>query len=208
MFGQLTWEALADLRLTAGLRYSRERRHTVGPYKVFNFNPVAPANVGPVYDLDQTDEALTPRFAIDYKPVENLLLYVSATRGFKSGAQVLPNAPVRPEFIWAYEAGAKLTAFDRRLQLDVAGFYYDYSDLQVSRPQGNHQHRRQRGFGHGQGSGDRSPRPAGGLARPRSRRELSRCEVRRLSPACTRSTRAKARSTCGATGCPGRPNGR
>src|SRR3546814_1223232 len=33
----------------------------------------------------------------------------------------------------AFEGGIKSTLFDRRLRLNVAGFYYDYTDLQVGK---------------------------------------------------------------------------
>src|SRR3546814_2689852 len=38
-----------------------------------------------------------------------------------------------PESIWAYEAGLKLTTSDRRLRANLATFYYDYANLQVSK---------------------------------------------------------------------------
>ena len=39
---------------------------------------------------------------------------------------------MKPEKIWAYEAGIKTTQFDRKLKFNLAGFYYDVKDLQVS----------------------------------------------------------------------------
>lgn len=39
----------------------------------------------------------------------------------------------RPEYAWNYEAGTHLNLFDRRLQLDLAAFYIDTRNQQVSR---------------------------------------------------------------------------
>ncbi len=39
--------------------------------------------------------------------------------------------PAKQEELLAYELGAKLGLFDRRLQLNAAGFYYDYTDKQI-----------------------------------------------------------------------------
>jgi len=36
-----------------------------------------------------------------------------------------------PEKLTDYEGGLKTTLFDNRVRLNVAGFYYDYTDLQV-----------------------------------------------------------------------------
>lgn len=38
-----------------------------------------------------------------------------------------------PEYAWNYEVGAHLDLFDRRLQLDLAGFYIDITNQQLSR---------------------------------------------------------------------------
>lgn len=36
-----------------------------------------------------------------------------------------------PEYLWSYETGAKFDLLDQKLRLNVNGFYYDYTDLQV-----------------------------------------------------------------------------
>src|SRR3546814_921577 len=64
-----------------------------------------------------------------------MLLYASWSKGFKSGTYNLGTLgnPVNPEKVSAFEGGIKSTLFDRRLRLNVAGFYYDYTDLQVGK---------------------------------------------------------------------------
>src|SRR3546814_11112184 len=64
-----------------------------------------------------------------------MLLYAAWSKGFKSGTynrDTLGN-PVNPEKVSAFEGGIKSTLFDRRLRLNVAGFYSDYTDLQVGK---------------------------------------------------------------------------
>ena len=67
-----------------------------------------------------------------------MLAYVSASRGFKSGgfdgraASAAAAAPYDPETAWSYEVGLKSTLFDRRLVANVAAFWNDYTDLQLS----------------------------------------------------------------------------
>lgn len=75
---------------------------------------------------------------IDYKPSPGLLLYFNASKGYKAGSFPAASAtslqqymPVKQESVMAYEAGFKATLLDRRLQLNGAGFYYDYTDKQL-----------------------------------------------------------------------------
>ena len=59
-------------------------------------------------------------------------------RGNKSGGLNLTNLPagvspdVAPEKVDAFELGFKSQFLDRRVQLNLAGFYYDYSNQQTT----------------------------------------------------------------------------
>jgi iron complex outermembrane recepter protein len=68
----------------------------------------------------------------------DLLTYASVGRGYKSGGfPGLPatiytsSLPYTQETVLAYEVGGKATLFDRRVQVNGAAFYYDYSDKQT-----------------------------------------------------------------------------
>ena len=69
---------------------------------------------------------------------KDVMIYASAATGYKAGgfndgdAASNPNLTYKPEHLIAYEGGLKGKFLDNRLQLNLAGFYYDYSDLQVS----------------------------------------------------------------------------
>ena len=89
--------------------------------------------VAPV-DGPATFDATTPKAALEWTPTDNLLLYVSAQRGFKSGGYNIGStqrAPYEPEKIWAYESGFKGGFLDNRLRLNAAAFMYDYTNLQA-----------------------------------------------------------------------------
>ena len=80
-----------------------------------------------------SDDSFTPRVVLRYKPDEDSSIYASFTRGYKAGilnVGGLSQQPVKPENIDAFELGYKYD--DRTLAVDLAGFYYDYSNLQVS----------------------------------------------------------------------------
>jgi outer membrane receptor protein involved in Fe transport len=79
------------------------------------------------------------RVALDWSPNDDTLVYASVSRGYKSGTTPInaanlarQNAPVTQEKLTAYEMGFKASLADRRVQANVAAFYYDYRDKQIS----------------------------------------------------------------------------
>ena len=90
--------------------------------------------------LNRSDDfkALSGKFGLDYKVSDDVLLYASYSRGYRAGAinggGYLSPAQidfVAPEKINAYEVGLKSDLLDRRLRLNLAGFYYDYKNQQL-----------------------------------------------------------------------------
>ncbi len=78
------------------------------------------------------------RAGIDYKPSKGVLVYASASRGYKSGSFPLLAAsdnaqfdPVTQESVTAYEVGFKISVLDRTAQINGAVFYYDYRNKQL-----------------------------------------------------------------------------
>jgi outer membrane receptor protein involved in Fe transport len=86
--------------------------------------------------LDQHN--ISWRGEFDWKPARNNLLYVSVSRGYKEGGfPALPTStfvqylPVTQESVTDYEGGFKSTLLDGRIQVNGAGFYYDYKNKQL-----------------------------------------------------------------------------
>lgn len=78
------------------------------------------------------------RLGLDYKPNRDVLLYANVSRGFKAGSFPTLAAgttrqfePVVQETVLAFEAGAKITAANGRVQANGAVFYYDYKNKQI-----------------------------------------------------------------------------
>lgn len=143
VFGQFDYEIVPSLVATVGARMTWERkRGRFAGYKADD-GPGLPPPLGSLAGYDVTGKkswkAFTPRFALNWKATDDVLLYGSIARGYKSGGfQGLSgtaagaSTPYDPEFAWSYELGAKTDWFDRRLRLNVAAFRTDYSDLQIS----------------------------------------------------------------------------
>lgn len=124
LYAQGSYALTDKLKLTAGGRYSHERRKGVGS---FDF-------LGSVStDKAKSWNAFTPTVSLNYQANDNTLAYATVTRGFKSGVINVGsrNAVINPEYVWSYELGFKTSGLDNRLQANLAAFYMDYTDLQV-----------------------------------------------------------------------------
>ncbi len=142
VFGQLDLALFDSLSLIFGARYNHEKIEITDALQLDFVNdyapnvPIVPFAVLGFPRSDSTSEnAFTPKFGVEYSPGNDIMLYATVSKGFKSGGYNLGvNVPAfSPETIWSYEAGMKLTTLDRKLRANLAGFYYDYSNLQVSK---------------------------------------------------------------------------
>jgi len=77
------------------------------------------------------------KFGLDYKLTDDVLAYAMYSHGFKSGGFNGANSNTTlqlkgylPEELDSYEIGLKSTLFDGSMQLNLAGFYYDYKNKQ------------------------------------------------------------------------------
>src|SRR3546814_13737712 len=93
--------------------------------------PGLPPPLGSLDGYDVTGKkswkAFTPRFALNWKATDDVLLYDSIVRGYKSGGfQGLSgpaegaSTPYDPEFAWRYEVDAHTARFERRLPPNLA----------------------------------------------------------------------------------------
>ena len=84
-----------------------------------------------------TDREWSGKLAFNYTSVEDILMYASYSRGYRSGAfngqafnAPVEVTPVDPEILDAYEVGFKSDLLGRSLRVNGAAFYYEYSDQQ------------------------------------------------------------------------------
>ncbi len=158
IFAQDEWALAERFKLITGVRYWHDKRE--GAY--FAEAPDAPGLTGPVTiifnrnqifpdgsaqtpsDAIKKFNGVTARLELDFKPVDNVLLYGSYNRGSKSGGftfstgtpydvnavPFLDSIPFKPEKLNAYELGVKSTLTDRTT-LNASAFYYDYNNYQA-----------------------------------------------------------------------------
>lgn len=152
----LSYDVTEKLELGVGLRYTYDEKDFA-----INIFPVD-SDLGPFYIFGVTTDGFvngsddwddfTPRFVARYRATDEWTMYASVTKGYKAGgfgsfaivpgpngvdddAVVLPGATPNqfdPETVWSYEVGAKADLLDSRLRLDMAAYYYEYTDLQLN----------------------------------------------------------------------------
>jgi iron complex outermembrane recepter protein len=87
--------------------------------------------------LSQSTKLFTPRVALKYDFTDDVNVFASATRGFKSGGwnargtTPVANQPFAPEKVWSYELGLRSEWFDRKLRFNLTAFQLDVQDLQT-----------------------------------------------------------------------------
>lgn len=172
LFGQIEYNLSDTLKLIAGLRYTKEDRSMnyenrtdtatdavlnsclffpgdvcgffgdaswpgTNFYIQFNDNNPLAANLN---EIDNSN--VSGKIGLDYKPNDDILLFASISRGFKSGgfnggfldftdAVLEEDIPFDEEQLTSYEVGMKSTLVDGSVYLNASAFYYDYSDYQA-----------------------------------------------------------------------------
>ena len=133
-YAELTYDVTDQLSITGGVRRTNERRQM----DRFNFFLVAGTTL---IDASVSDRysAWTPRANVVYKFNDDLMTYGGWSRGFKAGGfnGLSQGAfgdlePFDPETAGTWEAGFKSTWFQDRLLVNLAAFYTDYDDIQLS----------------------------------------------------------------------------
>jgi iron complex outermembrane recepter protein len=123
-YAQATYAITESTKFTLGGRYTWENREL--------FNVIGPQNPKPSITADVP----TWKAALTQDITQDVNVYASASRGFKSGGFNLTAAataaPFKPEYLTAFELGTKGEFFDKRLRVNLSGFYYDYSGIQIT----------------------------------------------------------------------------
>ncbi|NQX90011.1 MAG: TonB-dependent receptor [Halioglobus sp.] len=149
LFGETYWDITDQLQLTVGLRYSDESKkseqRTV--YLIFLNNPNGPNDGFTPFESD--NDEVTGKINLNYHLTDEIMFYGTLARSYKGGGfnPISSESPLLnpaaggnpdladfdPEFINSIELGAKTRFLDNSVQANMSAFYYDYTDLQVSK---------------------------------------------------------------------------
>ena len=161
VFGDFTFDVTEQISVSAGGRYTWDKRfadilrqnYLGGGSPVFGGAGVPFGAPGTDFEGSAEFEKFTPRASISFMPTPDHNIYASFSKGFKGGGfdprGVGTNAPdlnddgirqesevaqflsFRPEEVDSYEVGYKGTFDGGRANIALAGFYADYTDVQI-----------------------------------------------------------------------------
>jgi iron complex outermembrane receptor protein len=154
IYAQGTYAITDQLKLTAGIRYTHDVTNSWVENVLWRFpapnfavpfctNPAIRPPTMPITDRAQctqnflqTSSAPTWLIDLEYKPVEDIMVYAKYSRGYRQGS-VYPTSPqgfnvYQPEKVDTYELGAK-TTFRGPIpgSFNITGFYNDFRDQQL-----------------------------------------------------------------------------
>jgi iron complex outermembrane receptor protein len=137
-FGEVSWQITDKFSLLGGFRYFHETldgiQLTTHPFGGFG---AAPAGSQANHDVFHKP---TFKLTAKYKVDDDLMVYATASEGFRGGGLNPANLPFAsgiplgfsPDSLWNYEAGAKGRLMGGVVTYDVAAYYIDWKDIQVS----------------------------------------------------------------------------
>lgn len=134
LYGQAEYSLTDSFHVTAGLRYSNDKREGVTK----NVDPTTLNNPIPSYLLSPTavrpkgdDSHLDYRLAARYELTDDVMAYASASTGYIAGGIQQGNTGklLDPTEVDALEVGLKSTLLDGRLRINTAAYYNKYDGL-------------------------------------------------------------------------------
>ena len=142
LFGEFNIDLAPGLQATIGARrYQQSQRYTL------YINGVLNGGVTPPTAVKSEVSGTTPKFGLSYHVSPEILTYATAAQGYREGGPlypfpsicngdlenlgfVTPPTAYKPDTIWNYEIGAKTEWADRRLTMNSAVYYIDWTNIQ------------------------------------------------------------------------------
>lgn len=153
-FAQLDYRLTDELKLIGGLRYTRfdlnlnfARTNTnalLGTITGPPFNGLLVLGLPTAFSTSNNDNNLSGKVGLQYQAARDVNVYATYTRGYKgpavradsgdpiAGPDVAITARIAPETVDAFEAGVRSQFLDRRLTLNLTGFYSKFKNFQAN----------------------------------------------------------------------------
>ena len=137
-YGQVTWNATDQLHITAGGRYTEDKKQGILTFSR-NVNYQDPANAAVVArngytPLDEKWNRFNPMATVAYDVSDNVHAYAKYATGYRAGGASSRTSNYQafdPEDVKSYEVGLKTDFWDHRARFNVAGYIMQRKDSQV-----------------------------------------------------------------------------
>lgn len=144
VYGDVTWHATDVLDVVFGVRYTEDDKEivynnpaTAGLLGALDFQIFGPITAGPV-SASETFDSVDPRLALNFQLNDDVMIYASAAKGYKSGGLNRQLDPVTQSVLpfdkeenTAFELGIKSSVWGGRGQINAAVFSNEYTDFQL-----------------------------------------------------------------------------
>jgi len=159
VFGDFTYKLTDQLSVSVGGRYTRDKRTSqvlrtsfAGGFSNLFGGAGVPFAVTSNFNGSATFEDFNPRASISWQPNRNHNFYVTYSQGFKGGGfdprgqttacrnprggactpqEIFDFMSFEPETVDSYEAGWKASLLDNRVNIRLAGFIGQYTNVQI-----------------------------------------------------------------------------
>lgn len=160
LFGETYYRINNNIKFTAGLRYTSDTKTStpypsqlllgIGPNMSNQTGGKAAIGYPAQPDIVQKWDRFSGRAVLDWKPrlsfTDETMVYLSFAHGYKGGGSNPPRVDFdpnivsyqplaqtfKPEYVNAFEIGTKNVFAHGKAGLNLTGFYYDYTNYQVS----------------------------------------------------------------------------
>jgi iron complex outermembrane recepter protein len=155
-FGEISYQITSDFKATAGLRRYSYRTSVVTDVSGYS----SPTGDDSVFHSAAAEAAqgLNPKVDLSYGPSKNLMLYVTAAKGFRPGGgnEPVPTGPTGlgpaclasleglgrtsaptafgPDSVWSYELGEKARLFGNRVTINSDVYFEKWVGVQQNIP--------------------------------------------------------------------------
>ena len=142
-FGEIGYDVLSTLHVSAGLRYEYSTQKYISDQSGF-YALSSPA----VYSASTSGSSTTPKFSLVYDLTDTSTAYATVAKGYRLGGGTGPipeslcagdlknigesSAPnsYKNDSLWSYELGTKLLVDDRRLSIDFSTYLIHWKNIQ------------------------------------------------------------------------------